>query len=567
MIAADSPDGSDRVNVDGPGAAGPVAGAGGPVEMHGPRGHGHPPHQVSGRTRRRLVTLLLVTIGLGGALAGGAVLTGFLPNPVVAGDPKASGHGDRPAAGPRSVKVVRPKRDSNFRITTQQFATVEPYYLAGLRTRVSGEVRVVAKNIGELVRAGEVLVEIDVPDLRQAVEHKAAVIVQREREVAAAGADQKVARSAVDAAKVAVRQKQVDVARAQDVRAARKTDFDQVAELFARNSVVKARVDSVELDYHAAERAVEAVEAEVEKAKVDVAGKAASLEKSAADIDLKQSLVEVARKDRDAAAIQLEYARLHAPFDGVIVGRTADPGKYVSGGSEALITVARTDLVTVVMKLPDNSAPYVSAGTQALVEFTQLPGVTARGSVTRFSPYIDPADKTMRVEVDVFNASPAEVQTARTRAAVGPGFALLVPFDRMGGLAAAGGQPRRVGWQPGDAVVPDWGPDGRYTRLVPGMTATVRLDLENFADAFLLPSGAVFGKAGQSYILVVEDGVTKGVPVAVQVNDGTLVKVAAVTPAGGRQVTRELTGREVIVVARQLEVGEGTRVTPVFENW
>jgi hypothetical protein len=66
---------------------------------------------------------------------------------------------------------------------------------------------------------------------------------------------------------------------------------------------------------------------------------------------------------------------------------------------------------------------------------------------------------------------------------------------------------------------------------------------------------------------VVENGVTRQVPVAVQVNDGTLVKVAAVIPAaGGRQVMRELTGNEVIVVSRQLEIGEGQPVTPVFEK-
>jgi hypothetical protein len=95
----------------------------------------------------------------------------------------------------------------------------------------------------------------------------------------------------------------------------------------------------------------------------------------------------------------------------------------------------------------------------------------------------------------------------------------------------------------------------------------VRLDLENFGDAFLLPSGAVYGRAGQSYILVVEDGVTRQIPVTVQMNDGALVKAAAVIPAaGGRQTTRELTGNEVIVATRQLEVGEGARVNPVFDK-
>ena len=96
----------------------------------------------------------------------------------------------------------------------------------------------------------------------------------------------------------------------------------------------------------------------------------------------------------------------------------------------------------------------------------------------------------------------------------------------------------------------------------------MRLDLQNFTDTFLLPSRAVYGRAGQSYLLVVENGVTRQVPVSVQMNDGTLAKVASVLPAaGGRQVTRELTGNEVIVVSRQLEVGEGQRVTPVPENW
>ena len=55
--------------------------------------------------------------------------------------------------------------------------------------------------------------------------------------------------------------------------------------------------------------------------------------------------------------------------------------------------------------------------------------------------------------------------------------------------------------------------------------------------------------------------------VAVQMNDGTLAKVAVVVPnANGPQVTRELTGNEVIVTTRQLEVGEGRQVTPVFEK-
>ncbi|HEY1192503.1 MAG TPA: HlyD family efflux transporter periplasmic adaptor subunit, partial [Gemmata sp.] len=550
----------DETNDVRPGA--PDQGA---VELYGPR--------PSGRTRRRLVVGLLVLLGLGGAAAGAGVLSGFLPKPVVAGDPNASGRGDPAEAGAQQVKVVRPLRDPNFRITTTQFAVVEPFYQAGLRARVTGVVRGVSKDIGEPVRVGELLVDIDAPELKLAVEQKDAVVLQRERELAVAQADLAVARSMAAAATVAVRSKLVDVERMKDTRAARKIDLEAITVLFKQDAVQKNKVDAAELDFRSAERGVEVAETDVEKAKVDEAGKVASLEKAQADVELKRALIEVARRDRDAAVTQYGYARLYAPFDGTVVARSTDPGRFVTPtGADPLVTVARTDLVTVVAKIPDSAAPFVSWSTEALVEFSQLPGVTVRGFITRYSRAIDPADQTMRVEVDVYNGPEADYRAMLGRAAAESSIAALIPFDRGLGIAAAGaglirGKADHKGWHEGYALIPNWGPDGGYQRIVAGTTGNMRLDLEKFGESFLLPSGAVYSRAGQSYILVVENGVTKAVAVSVQMNDGTLTKVAAVLPvAGGRRVTRELTGKEVIVAARQLEIGEGRKVTPVFDK-
>ena len=243
-----------------------------------------------------------------------------------------------------------------------------------------------------------------------------------------------------------------------------------------------------------------------------------------------------------------------------------------SGLNEPLITIGRIDFVTVSAKVPDNAAPFVSYNTEAQVEFAQLPGVTVRGPITRFSRVVDPTDQTMRVEVDVYNGSQADYRALLTKAAVQSTISALVPIDRAANILAAGAglirsKADHKGWHEGMALTPDWGPNGRYHQIVAGTTATMRLDLEKFTDTFLLPSSAVYGRAGQSYILVVENGMTRQIPVAVQVNDGTLVKVAAVIPAaGGRHVTRELTGNEVVVLSRQLEVGEGQSVTPVSRS-
>lgn len=547
----------------------------GDVEMHSPHHAHHPKHAVSGRTRRRLVVAFLLAVGLVGAAAGTGLMKGFLPHPVVAGDPKASGRGDPATPAVQTVKVIRPRIDSAFRVTTSQLAVVEAFYQAGLRARVSGIVRTVAKDIGDPVRTGELLMDIDVPDLRQAVEQKDAVVAQRLQEVRAAENDAKTVAAVVELAKANVAQKTADATQVENLRAAKVKKYERFKTL--GTTVTPDLLDEVELEVKAAAAAVLSAAAAVQKAKAEQTEKEASAAAAVDDIDLKRALVEVARKDRDAAATLLGYSRLYAPFDGVVTHRGADPGKFVSNattssGGEPLITVSRVDLVTVAMKLPDAAAGFITPTTEVFVEFAQLPGVTVRGPITRFSPSIDTNDRTMRVEVDVSNLSAEDYRKLLGRAAADHTLSALILGDPLAMAAAAGAGMARSrathkGWTDGNALPADRSGDGRFRQIVPGTMANVRVSLDNFADARLLPSGAVFSRIGQSYILVVEDGVTKSVPVVVQVNDGRLVKVAKTSTVGGRQVLSDLTGNEQIVSARQIEIGDGAKVNPVMSSW
>ena len=543
----------------------------GPVEMHGPHHPARPPGpRVSGLTRRRLVIGLLALIAVVGAAAGTGMLSGFLPHPVVAGDKAASGRSD--PRGPATVKAIRPKRDPGVRMSVQRIATVEPYYQATLKAEVNGTVSYVAKDLGEQVHAGELLAEIDAPELREAVAQKDAMVEQRRRELAVAVADKGVAEQAVAGAAVGVRAKGVDVGQKQDLQAARKIELDQIAGLEKSGSVVSARLDATRLDFQAAQRAVEAAEAAVELAKVEQSGKAASVAKAAADVDLKRALVEVARKDRDLAAVKLGFARVYAPFDGVVVARNTDPGKTVQGDGEPLVTVARVDLVTVAMKLPDSAAGLITPSSEVEVGFQQLPGVTVRGPVTRFSPYIDPADRTMRVEVDVYNGDAAGFARQLVKTAAQTTLAPLIPADPLAAAVTTAAGPFRTrfdrkGSADGTVLMPTTSAGTTPRPVVAGMTATMRVFLDRFSDAYVVPAGAVFSRAGQQYVLLVENGVTRGVPVSVQLNDGRLAKIALMDATGGQPIARELTGSEVIVSARQAEIGDGQKVEPVFDAW
>ena len=109
-------------------------------------------------------------------------------------------------------------------------------------------------------------------------------------------------------------------------------------------------------------------------------------------------------------------------------------------------------------------------------------------------------------------------------------------------------------------------------KLLPAMTGTLRLSLGEFGESFVLPSTAGYSRGGATYLMVVEDCKTKQLSVEVQLNDGKTVRVAIQTsrklPDGiTREVLAELTGREDVVAARQLEFGDGASVKPGPSEW
>src|SRR5205823_2905924 len=119
-------------------------------------------------------------------------------------------------------------------------------------------------------------------------------------------------------------------------------------------------------------------------------------------------------------------------------------------------------------------------------------------------------DRTMRVEVDLFNGDAAEYArylgqyfSCRLAAA-----AAADPLEAAA-LAATGRDalgPRLKSIADPLPLLPhvEGGPPGA-TRLLPGMSGQVRVQLQKFANAFLLPSSAVFTRGGKPYILEVKD--------------------------------------------------------------
>jgi RND family efflux transporter MFP subunit len=102
----------------------------------------------------------------------------------------------------------------------------------------------------------------------------------------------------------------------------------------------------------------------------------------------------------------LHYARIVAPFAGVVTHRSVNTGDFAApprGRATPLFTVARVDMVRVVVAVPDTAAPRVHAGTEVSIKVDVLPGQAFKGKVARTAGVLDTAKRRLRAEIDLPN--------------------------------------------------------------------------------------------------------------------------------------------------------------------
>lgn len=301
-----------------------------------------------------------------------------------------------PAAAPQSVLVAPVER----RDLVKRFdiaAEFAPFHEVALHAKVTGYVQQLAVDIGDRVKAGEVLATLDVPELGEDLRKARAAAERSRQEAARAEAAYEDAHLSFTRIAAVMKQHENLVAQ-QDVDAAR-----------ARDATTHAA-------YVAAQSAIAEAEANVTRIR-----------------DL------------------LAYSRITAPFDGVVTERYADPGALLGAGTSAaagaLVRVSQMDPLRLVLPLPEAVVPRVHVGDTVEVHIEALNRMLA-AHIARVSDRIDTDTRTMHVEVDVPNAdlslTPGMYATvsltldARTRA-------LSIPVESVGNRKRGEGEVLVVG--------------------------------------------------------------------------------------------------------------------------
>jgi len=251
------------------------------------------------------------------------------------------------------VSVMRPGQGVSGQQTTLP-GNIQAWYEAPLYARVNGYLKNWYTDYGAHVKKGQLLAEIDAPDL--------------DAELAAAQATLKAAD-----AQVKVREAEMEFAR---------TTYERWRD--SPKGVVS--------------------EQERESKKADFATAAARYNSAIADVRSDQGVV-------DRLSAMSQFKRIVAPFDGVVTARTTDIGNLINAGSGSgtsgppqLFRVADVHEMRVFVQVPQELSAQIHNGLTADLDLPQYPNRTFKATVATTSEAINEAARTLLVELHADNA-------------------------------------------------------------------------------------------------------------------------------------------------------------------
>jgi membrane fusion protein (multidrug efflux system) len=325
-----------------------------------------------------------------------------------------------PAPSPITVQTVLPRRGEIARNITLPTFRILAYQAVTIYAKVPGYLKTLTVDKGDAVQAGQLLGEIEVPELlADEIQYEAETEVSR-------------------------------------------TNYDRMAEARqkAPDLVVPQTVDDL------------------------------------------RGAWEVAQAKLQRTRTLLQYARLAAPFAGVITARFVDPGAFIPAAtsgtpaqSAAVVTLMDFSRLRIQVFVPEPEVPFITNGVPVQATVEELPGKIFKGSVTRYANALDEATKTMLAEIEMPN------------------------------------------------------PTGE---LRPGMYASVQLEVQRKKAELLVPVEALLVEKAGASLFTVADGKAKKTPVRTGFNDGVNVEIT-----DGAKL-----GQPVILVGKQT-LNDGQPVNPV----
>ena len=251
--------------------------------------------------------------------------------------PKMAGGGEVRA----SVETVEVERGP-FAVQGDYAGEFQSDGMAELSSDIAGRVITIEANIGDKVEQGQVLAEVDATPTQQRVRELNASVL--------------MSRASLEEARVQLANLRSDLARKEP--------------LLERQMITEREIEELRSQISAAEQRVAVAEATIAQNEARLAS---------------------ARED-------LRNTKIRAPFDGLVGERYVDRGTYVSPGQTIFRVIDDSDIY-VSVRIPERDAPRVKTETPVTLRVGALGSAPLQGKIHRIAPALDPATRSLRVDV------------------------------------------------------------------------------------------------------------------------------------------------------------------------
>lgn len=439
------------------------------------------------------VPVVIVATGLG-------VLAGRLTAPAPVGRPASADPAPAsPTKGrtppPPLVGVDHPRRVT-IPITLSLTANIASLKSAVIHSKTAGYLLAVTVRPGDAVRAGQVVAVVDHAQLDAQVAQAEATALAAQNGIqtarvavatahaqllnAVAGRQNAEAQLANAKAGVVKARAQLQDAHATQARIAALVRQGASAQQGLDDAT--AQVDTAEASLDAADAQVKVAQAQIAQAEAQIAAARQQEASAVTQVQTQQAQAASQQAALQNARLGVANATIAAPFAGIVVSRSLDPGAYVTPGtSTPILTIADLDQTAVIVNVTEVQIAAIQKGASVSITVDAYPGRAFEGKVSRIAGGADQATRTVQVEIDIEN----------------PGHLLR-----------------------------------------PGMYATARLSAGEDKDVLVVPLGAMVTVGDQHFVWVVGGDKVSKRPVTVGRATGEVVEVTAGLAEGDQIIAR-----------------------------
>lgn len=270
--------------------------------------------------------------------------------------------------------------------------------------KAPGKVAFVHVDIGDYVKAGQVLVTEDNKDLADRVSQAEAAVAQAEAGVSGAQAGLKQAEAGIKQSEAGVLAAEAGLATAEANFAVAKANYQRGQELLAGGAIPQAVFEGeYDLKYKQAKEQVEkGAPAQLDLARAQLSQAKTRYNQAQASLAQAQAGLKQAKASLALARSAYNDSFIKAPFSGVVTARNVNPGEMASPNLP-IISIVNLDKVVVKAFVGEEHINEIKKGEQVKVKIKAISSQSFTGLITNIAPAADLVTKAFPVKIQIDN--------------------------------------------------------------------------------------------------------------------------------------------------------------------